>query len=115
MRMSEKKQHIEEEWMTPDQVELVNDRNRRWEKKAFACQSDYSIPIEGGRAMTRLLSGQVVPEGARLEPNAWDHEHCALCWKKIMEKGVDFQEGYTDGKHWLCPNCYEQYLTPKGE
>jgi hypothetical protein len=110
--MAENRPHIEEDWMTPDQAELINDPSRVWELKAFVCEPGYSIPIVGGRAVTRLVPGEAIPEGGRLEPNAWDHEHCALCWKKIMEIGGDFREGYTDGKEWLCPECYARYLAP---
>ena len=108
--MSDNKTQNEEDWMMPDQAELVNDLSRIWEKKIFSSQAGYSIPIEGGRALTRLMPGEIMPEGATLEPNAWDHEHCSLCWKKIMEKGGDFTEGYSDGNDWLCPECYNQYI-----
>ena len=111
--MTNKRPHFAEEWWTPDQVELANDSSRVWDLKVFVCQPGYSFPIEGGRALTRLLPGEAVPEGAKFEPNTWDHEHCALCWKKIMENGGDFQEGYTDEKDWLCPDCYNQYIEPK--
>jgi hypothetical protein len=84
--MSDKKTHVEEDWWTPDQVDLANDQSRIWEKIKFNSQPGYSIPIESGRMMTRLLPGKTMPEGARLESDAWDHEHCALCWKKIMER-----------------------------
>jgi hypothetical protein len=110
--LSDKRPHIEEDWWRPDQVALANDTSRVWEKKAFVCQSGYSVPIDGGRAVTRLLPGEAVPEGGTFEPNVWDHEHCELCFAKIMEKGGDFEEGYTDGKEWLCPDCYKQYAAP---
>jgi hypothetical protein len=108
--MSDKKMHVEEDWWTPDQVELANDPLRLWEKKKFISQPGYSVPVEGGRMLSRLMPGTSMPDGAKLEPDAWDHEHCALCWKKIMEKGGDFEEGYFDGKDWLCPECYDQYI-----
>ena len=95
--MSDKKTHFEEDWWTPDHMELAKDQTRIWEKTEFKSQPGYSIAIEGARLMTRLLPGKTMLEGARLEPYAWGHEHCALCWKKIMEKGGDFQEGYSDG------------------
>lgn len=49
----------------------------------ISSQVGYSIPIEGGRALTLLKPGEIIPEGSTLEPDAWDHEHCALCWKKM--------------------------------
>jgi hypothetical protein len=112
MSMANRRPHIDKDWMLPDQLELVNDTTRVWILKEFKCQSGYSVPIQGGRAMTRLLPGQAVPEGARFESNAWDHEHCELCFKKIMEEGGDFKEGYTDEVEWLCPDCYNQYIAP---
>jgi hypothetical protein len=104
--------HIEEEWWRPDQVKLANDASRIWEKRAFAVQPGYSIKCQGGRLLSRLAPDETIPEGATLEPGAWDHEHCGLCFKKITEKGGDFQEGYTDGRDWVCPECYGKYLAP---
>jgi hypothetical protein len=114
LNMSDKP-HIEEDWWTPDQVEMANDSSRIWEKRAFVAQSGYWIQGEGSRLLGQLAPGEGVPEGAILEPGAWDHEHCALCWKKIMKKGGDFHEGYTDGKDWLCPECYGKYVAPVEE
>lgn len=106
------KPHIEEEWWTPDQVQLANDVFRIWEKRLFVAQPGYWIKVPGGRLLTRLWPNGQLPEGATLQDGAWDHEHCRLCWKKIMEKGGDFQEGYTDGQDWVCPDCYVKYVAP---
>jgi hypothetical protein len=73
-----------------------------WEKKVFVAQPGYWTQQQGGRL--------VIPEGVIHEPRAWDHEHRALCWKKIMEQGGDVQDGYTDGRDWLCVDCYHQYI-----
>jgi hypothetical protein len=48
----------------------------------------------------------------RADNTAWDHEHCELCWATISEYLVHQQEGYTDGKEWLCIECHDKYITP---
>lgn len=73
--MTNKRPHIAEEWWTPDQVDLANDSTRVWDLRAYVSQHGYSFPIEGGRALTRLLPGEAVPEGAKFEPNTWDQLH----------------------------------------
>ena len=49
----------------------------------------------------------------------WDHDHCAVCWVKLMEPNVSgegiIHEGYAvtaDYPHgadyeWICPDCFE--------
>jgi hypothetical protein len=108
--MSEKRPHIEEDWWTPSQIELVNDSSRIWEKRSFHSMPGYWLPHNGGKLLGKLSPGNELPAGAVPDPTAWDHEHCALCWTTIAEQGGDVQEGYTDEKEWLCPSCYEQYL-----
>jgi hypothetical protein len=111
--MSEIKPHIQEDWWTPSQIELVNDTPRIWKKQSFHSIPGYWLPSENGKSLSKLLPGGELPEGAILDPTAWDHEHCELCWATITEQGGDLQEGYTDGKDWLCVPCYQHYLEPK--
>ena len=41
----------------------------------------------------------------------WDHDHCAFCWKKFMERTTPNVEhaGYAtaDQKHWICRQCFD--------
>lgn len=43
----------------------------------------------------------------------WDHEHCSLCWQKIMDSDSPEVErfGYTDEEEfeWICPDCFETF------
>ena len=41
-----------------------------------------------------------------------DHEHCELCFETISDKEGYQHEGYTDGKEWLCIDCYNKYIAP---
>ena len=66
-----------------------------------------------GKILGRVADHDRLPEGAVLDENAWDHEHCELCMRKISEYPKDQHEGYTDGKNWLCINCYLTYIVPR--
>jgi hypothetical protein len=32
---------------------------------------------------------------------------------RISEYIDDHNEGFTDGKEWICPDCYEKYILPR--
>jgi hypothetical protein len=44
---------------------------------------------------------------------AWDHDHCAFCWRKFLAaSGLDeCREGYTtaDGYYWVCDECFQDF------
>jgi hypothetical protein len=102
-----------EEWWMDWQKELATDNTRNWTKRVFKNSDGYSIGFEGSRLTTRLKDGEQMPEGARLEPNSWDHEHCKLCWTKISESEGEQHDGYSDGKEWICVECYDKYIKPE--
>lgn len=59
--------------------------------------------------------GRQATEGENLTPgllvkDGWDHEHCFLGFESISLDEEDMNEGYTDGKDWLCENCYKTYI-----
>lgn len=101
---------IREDWWTPNQIGLVEDVSRYWIKARFVIVPGVWIPMEGGLVLRKLEPGETIPEGATVDANAWDHEHCSLCWQKISENPADRQEGYRDGDDWLCVECYNKYI-----
>ena len=108
--MDENNRPILEDWWTPDQIELVEDVSRHWIKAQFVTVPGVWIPMVGGRVLRKLEPGEAIPDNATLDANAWDHEHCRLCWQKISENLADQQEGYQDGDDWLCVECYNKYI-----
>lgn len=56
----------------------------------------------------------------------WDHDHCAACWVRFMERGSELEpiqmEGYTTGedyKHgsnyeWVCRTCFADFKNAMG-
>lgn len=110
--MCESESNVSEEWWTDDQKDLVEDPSRHWKKEAFTISPGYWISINSGRMLRKLGKNDSLPDGAILDANAWDHEHCALCWQKISKYPGDQQEGYFDGEDWLCIDCYNKYIMP---
>jgi len=55
------------------------------------------------------------PEEFDLVPDAWGHDHCELCFKTITDfvreddKAPVVDEGYTDGKNWVCCECFDKH------
>jgi len=103
-----------EDWWTPQQAQLVEDRQRIWHRANFP-PSDMALFHRGdgqGSFGRRLLPGEIPPSDAEVVNGAWDHEHCGLCWQKISAEGNP-GAGYTDGMGWLCTACFDQYIAPR--
>ena len=108
--MSEKKNHITEEWMMDWQKKIVEDESTVWEKKTFKKADGYWIEYTGGKMLGKVLENFELPPNAIIEKDAWNHEHCSLCWETISE-GLNYKhEGFTNGKDWLCEKCYNEYI-----
>ena len=41
----------------------------------------------------------------------WKKDHCAICRWELIETSTDaaHSEGYTNGRDWLCTECYEKF------
>jgi len=104
---------IIEDWWTKQQIELVKDYSRVWIKKAFTPTSGFWVKTTGGKMLGKTSQSEQLPEGATVDNNAWDHEHCELCMATISDIGDDQQEGYTDGNKWLCDECYNKYIVTR--
>ena len=111
--MTEKKSYIIEDWWTDSQIEIVKDFSRIWQKKRFKVVPGFRILKDGTKVLGKVSEHEHLPEGAVLDDTAWDHEHCELCRATISEYLVHQQEGYTDGKGWLCIECHEKYIGHK--
>lgn len=90
---------------------LVEDRSRKWRRQRFQPSDAVEYRLDGKRIDTRARAD--APAGGTLVPDAWDHEHCALCWGTISPHTGDGHEGYTDGADWLCVECFARYVAPQ--
>jgi len=95
------------------QIQLMEDRSRRWKLVPFAPSDAVQLSNGGQTIIGPMINFDELPEDARIIKDGWDHEHCSLCWKKIsLIEGYE-QMAYTDGKDWLCSECYEKYVLPR--
>jgi hypothetical protein len=109
--MSENDLPVGEEYWENDRMDIIRDSSIVWTKKRFEVVPGVWTPIAGGGRILRMFEkGEEIPEGSTLDKTAWDHEHCMLCWQTISEHPSDQQEGYTDGKLWLCVDCYNKHI-----
>jgi hypothetical protein len=104
-----------EDWWTPQQAQLVEDRERTWQRADFT-PSDMVLFRRGdgqGSIGRRLLPDEIPPSNGEIVKGGWDHEHCQLCSTKISAAGGNPSQGYTDGKGWLCSACFDRYIAPR--
>lgn len=113
--MNENKPHPPEDWWREDQKALVADVSAIWVRQTFRNTPGVWTSIDGGRLLSKLSKDEQIPEGAILDNSAWDHEHCELCMETISEYPGYQHEGYTDGKNWLCEECYNKYIGGAGK
>jgi hypothetical protein len=102
-----------EDWWDERQIEIVEDQSRVWIKRRFSSTAGFWTIQDGLRILRKLSQHDQLPPGAIIDDTAWDHEHCALCMSKISEFVHDHNEGFFDGKEWICPDCYEKHILPR--
>jgi len=102
-----------EDWWSPQQLDVVEDRSRRWVLRQFEPSDTIAFPFEGQTIARRREPDEAVPSGARVVPGGWDHVHCAVCWQKISQLSGSERSGYTDDRDWVCRTCYERYILPR--
>jgi hypothetical protein len=52
----------------------------------------------------------------RLVSGGWPRERCLICrWELNADGGEDHSVGYTNGRSWVCAECYEQFLSNKSQ
>lgn len=98
------------EWLTPTQIDLIKDPLRKWQKETFTQQDAIVRRVNGGVTGQKKSEGEEPAADEWIMPGGWDHEHCALCWETISDFEGHQHSGYTDGKKWLCADCYKKYI-----
>jgi hypothetical protein len=106
---------LTEPWWTERQLEVVQDRERDWQRMNFK-PSDMLLIHRGpgqGSIGRQAVPGDEPGPGREIVKDGWDHVHCELCFATIAAAGENPHEGYTDGKTWLCMPCFGKYVGPR--
>ncbi len=97
-------------WKWADLADAVADcRGATWTKQRWQPRPAL-VHRSGGR--TSLYVGQRYDSAkVDLVPDGWTHDHCEVCWWELLETDeAAHGVGYTDGRAWLCSECYERFV-----
>jgi len=51
------------------------------------------------------------PTSFELVKGGWQKDHCAICrWELMASSDPEHSTGYTNGRDWLCCECYEKFF-----
>jgi hypothetical protein len=51
------------------------------------------------------------PSNFGLVKNGWHKDYCLICrWDLLVSSDPEHSTGYTNGRDWLCCECYERFL-----
>src|SRR5262249_8249879 len=104
-----------ESWWTPQQLTLVEDRNRVWRRAGFE-PSDMILFDRGpgqGSIGRQLKPDEHASPGCRRVKGGCTHAHSDLCGTTLSKRKNDQHDGYTDGRDWLCISCFERFVAPR--
>ena len=48
----------------------------------------------------------------KLVPGGWVKDWCAICNSELNADDPKHSVGYTNGRQWICPKCYEAFFDP---
>jgi hypothetical protein len=93
-----------------DAIQLCREYNWHWHKAAWMPR-DIAIDRKTGRFSFDLSLAEDSPNFA-LVNGGWKKDHCVICRWELFESNDDLQHGtgYTNGREWLCMECYEKFL-----
>jgi hypothetical protein len=97
------------------QAQLVELRKFVWRKRQWE-PLDILVEISSGRFFFDVRRKDDL--GFKLMAGGWPRDFCSLChWELKADGGPEHAAGYTNGREWLCTECYEKFLEPldKGE
>jgi hypothetical protein len=93
-----------------DAFKRCREYNWHWHEAAWVPR-DIAIDRKTGRFSFDL---SLAEDSANftLVKGGWKKDHCAICRWELFESNDDLQHGtgYTNGREWLCTECYEKFL-----
>ena len=98
-------------WRVAHVAEQVTEcANVLWEQKQWHAGPAL---VQPNGIVTQYAGQPHDPSKSALVQDAWDHDHCEICWWKLYQADdIEHSIGYTDGRNWVCTECYTQFLAP---
>ena len=93
-----------------ERVKNLRQFNWHWEKRPWKAR-DLAVAKDGSISFDVTLSK--APAKFDLSPAAWKKDHCPICnWELFeSEKEPHHGTGYTNGRDWVCTECYQKFLS----
>ncbi len=90
-----------------DAVRRCCDRRWHWQKAAWK-PHDVCVNRKTGRiSLDAKLADD--PENFELLKAGLKHDECAICHWELHESDDDHGTGYTNGRDWICMECYDKF------
>jgi len=84
-----------------------------WQRQAWTPRDIVVNPADGRFSFELKLAEP--PTNFRLVKAGWDRDHCFVCrWVLTTSAEAEHNTGYTNGREWLCTECYEKFIARPG-
>ena len=90
------------------QVERCREISWHWVNKTWQARDIVVSKKDGCVSFDLTL---VEDANFQLVQKGWNHDLCAICrWKLCESSEPEHSNGYTNGRDWVCTECYEKFL-----
>jgi hypothetical protein len=90
-----------------DAATRYRQQNFYWRKQSFTPR-DAVVERKTGK-MSLDLTLAADPEHFESVKGGWKKDHCAICRWELFEATDDHGVGYTNGRDWVCTECYDKF------
>jgi hypothetical protein len=84
--------------------------NWHWHRKPWKAR-DLAVSKDGRISFDVSLTADA--QNFDLKQGGWKQDRCAICRWELFESDdkPDHSIGYTNGRDWVCTECYEKFLS----
>jgi hypothetical protein len=91
-----------------DTVQKYRAPNWHWRKSPWTSR-DIVVERKSGKITFDLTLGENSTE-FEIVKGGWKKDHCVICyWELTNSEDQEHSNGYTNGRDWLCMECYEKF------
>ena len=87
-------------------------RSQNWQKQNWQPKPGLVRKRTGFLSIISRYTGQDYDlRKFELAPSSWTYDNCKICsWKICDSDNPETSVGYTNGREWLCTECYERFI-----